>query len=100
MTVVATPNAHATHRIIGGPWLDRLQKDCKIVSDPYTSQTLYPWAGLGKDEVVIYIHDDVYTASQVENVPDDVWWSCVIARTHLEPLPRRRQREESRNGRT
>ncbi len=70
------------YRIIGSPWKDRIGRICFIVPAPSAANMIYPWSGLFKDEVVVYIPDDAYPE---KNVP--IPWSCVIKRSDIEPVP-------------
>lgn len=69
-----------THRIVHSPWPEREGLTCTIVErPPGRAGNVYPWPGLGKNEVVIRISDDPIGAA---------WngWSCVLNRRLLEPL--------------
>ena len=70
-----------TRVITGGPWPQRIGKQCRIVDAPNAVRAqIYPWGGLGANEVVISIEDDPLTSVAGR------YWSCVINRKDLTPI--------------
>lgn len=66
--------------IVGGPWPERIGKTAIILDKPHGEEgNVYPWPGLGKDEVIVLIIND-----PLDEKPQR--WSCAIRRTWLQPL--------------
>lgn len=69
--------------VIGGPWPERIGCAGRTVPPPNTfppEGNTYPWAGLGKDEVVVRLdHDPLGTTFN--------GWTCVLQRSHLREEP-------------
>lgn len=82
-----------THHVVGGPWKDRIGRYCRIVDRSPDGREVYPWAGRGDDEVIIFIPNDPYVAETIakgqytkaEREGHDVW-TCAIGRKDIEPL--------------
>lgn len=65
------------YRVTGGPWPERIGLVARIVEAPL-SRSVYPWAGKGDDEVVVFIDDDPFRRTVTH--PE---WSCVMRRRDL-----------------
>lgn len=61
--------------VVGGPWPDRIGCTGFTVIGP---RDVYPWAGLGRTEVVVKLDDD-----PVQSATHHPEWSCVYDRAHL-----------------
>ena len=78
------------------PWPQRRLLPCRIADRPEgEAGQLYPWAGIGSHEVVIWIDDDPLTCPRHpmhEWHKDESWcnhergWTCVIALRDLAPI--------------
>lgn len=76
--------AHWTHVLTGSPWpLRKAGMRCRVVRDPNEfseKHSTYPWAGLGRDEVVVLIENDPYDSHGEFSSSDALQgWSCVLA---------------------
>lgn len=68
--------------ITGSPWPERNGCVARIVPEP-PGPPVYPWAGRGKREAVVYIHaDPLGPPTRCERGPR--WsWSCAMDRSNL-----------------
>lgn len=63
-------------RIIGGPWPERIGAR-GFIRYPTTSEAkVYPFHGLGRDEVVVLLDDDPIDRGRSNAAQAD--WSCVM----------------------
>lgn len=69
----------------GGPWPERHGLRCRVVTDSHGGP-FYPWAGMGKHEVVVLIEDDPHRHDIHFGISNDPTWSCVLERRHLTAL--------------
>lgn len=87
-----------THKIIGGPWVDRRGLRCRVVTPfdtPGAAPTDPPWADLPTDQVVVLVENDPVNARPSDD-PDrpayepppatETGWSCTIRKSDLAPL--------------
>lgn len=72
-------------RVIGGPWPERIGCEGTIVEAP-RGYDRYPWAGSGRNEVVVLLDHDPLTAPAYADNYGGQAWTCVIGRRDVEPV--------------
>ena len=72
-----------THRVIGGPWPERIGLPCRIVP-PLRDE--YPWSPYRKQrgQVVIWIDDDPLNGNETAEELRD--WTCCIYADSIAPI--------------
>lgn len=69
--------------VVGGPWPERVGAIGWLVEPTLARAAIYPFRGLGKDEVVIRLDHDPLLRDEIM---DQRWWTCAIRRSSVEPL--------------
>lgn len=66
-------------RVVGGPWPERIGATGHICHPTAEEARVYPFHGLGRDEVVVFLDDDPLRGG-------GEGWSFVLRRRNIEVL--------------
>jgi hypothetical protein len=77
-------------RVVSGPWPTRIGAEGYVVEPTAAQAKVYPFPGLGKNEIVIHLDNDpepFHPGPFSGPSPAERWWTCAIDRGDVEFLP-------------